>query len=1140
MKKVPIKNIEKTEILKMHGRSQLNETFEKTLIMEQGRGKLFEEFILKFFKNADNEMDKVLKSTDGAGIKGLKSGLDEMVNSGQLKRVDADEFYEMMKRNSGRLADEMESGYDNFLKKIGRDNNQGPARGEFLINLVNKKFTDQIVYSMKKEVIRNLRGTVKYGEILNQFQNIIFNGLIRKYENAIAKGETFTLSREQIIKNLKPLMIKVDTTGIFKNLPEFYDDFVEKISEEGGTLDQFLQGTLKGFEGGKNILKKQTREIFKDAAQGNIKPFTDEEINYLDQRAKQSSGVLGNFRQSLSDFYKSIKGLNQTAEEMQTQTLSMMNKLLDENLTSYDKQTIIDEVSKNLKILQNQDTKLKNSFDDFVDKTFPIDDPKLGEINKRLKSVGLKDGLSDLANAAGDNVDGNFVTWVSEAWKRQGEFTSELRRSSLKRIGKSIKKILSGQPISGTAMKLAEKLTKTDQVVTKAGYGRDYWADFWEFFYRGSISENSVRGKKIENLLNMGGLEFFWNLIALPFNKNKRQYLKKLTQLGTQYVRGFVVISGLWAFGDLIFESLTWLITTGVFNKTEGNPEWIQQQIDDLEEHKKRTWGSYVGLSTPAIEETSGLEMVFNVAVNTFFERYAKNSEWLLKIPGYFDDFMIRFAIPVSESWMETKNQKKLEQYRQNFNNEMSSRLVMLENGDMSSTNIIPEGQTGQYLQKQLIGFGHTDALLKLQKLSPKGFTTDARVLGLKTFIEKTGYNIPYPLWRFHAKLENGENFGINLFNTNDVELVGSGDVLLRFKNGNDLKGLQYLPILSTSSKNNEYIKNSLEKGWKDIPLVEGKNSTITYEHNTKTQPKNKTIMERIRKYVILENQRTKFGLDNFKHWNDTFTFQSEDEKNPGQFKDVKINMEDVMDRIDHYRKKYDEDDAFVRAVIDTHEDVIRIMFTKDLANIHETVKPVGLAYVLSVLRESRGEMEIWTVSRPANGNWFLVKGDFNKKQLANMELKKVEPKDKTVTKKEKPEEGLKKKEQEAIELLKTNESEGLHNLPSKVKEKVKEKLRKGWVVEKPYEFFDEFYTKSDINSAFNDKIEIYKLNPTKEFFESLKDNASKVFLRRGFCKSLNSVKNDTSIDEKSLNVVKHLINKCDTKFKENYGITQI
>jgi len=77
-------------------------------------------------------------------------------------------------------------------------------------------------------------------------------------------------------------------------------------------------------------------------------------------------------------------------------------------------------------------------------------------------------------------------------------------------------------------------------------------------------------------------------------------------------------------------------------------------------------------------------------------------------------------------------------------------------------------------------------------------------------------------------------------------------------------------------------------------------------------------------------NTGKKFGDDNFKHWKDTFTFKSVDEKNPGQYKEVKINMEDVMDRIDHYRKKYDEDDAFVRAVIDTHENVVKVMFTKD------------------------------------------------------------------------------------------------------------------------------------------------------------------------------------------------------------------
>jgi hypothetical protein len=332
-----------------------------------------------------------------------------------------------------------------------------------------------------------------------------------------------------------------------------------------------------------------------------------------------------------------------------------------------------------------------------------------------------------------------------------------------------------------------------------------------------------------------------------------------------------------------------------------------------------------------------------------------------------------------------------------------------------------------------------------------------------------------------------------------------------------------------------------------EVPKTELNNKTkeekYSYVKGLQWKPlktvKTESIMKTLRKYIMLE-QRMKFGLDNFKHWNDTFKFQAEDEKNPGQFKDVKINMEDVMDRIDHFRKKYDEDDAFVRAVIDTHENVIRIMFTKDLADIHESARPIGLAYVLSVIKEGRGEMEIWTVSRPASGNWFLVKGDFNKKQLANMELKKVEPKDKEEKKKEKPEEGLKKKEEEALILLKNNEKDGLNHLPKRVREKVKEKLRKGWVIEPPYEFFNEFYTKSEINTVFNDKIEIFKLKPTKEFFNSLVKNSSKLFLRRGFCKSLDYVKNDTSIEGRSSEIMKHLLNKCNSKFEDNYGIAQI
>ena len=138
-----------------------------------------------------------------------------------------------------------------------------------------------------------------------------------------------------------------------------------------------------------------------------------------------------------------------------------------------------------------------------------------------------------------------------------------------------------------------------------------------------------------------------------------------------------------------------------------------------------------------------------------------------------------------------------------------------------------------------------------------------------------------------------------------------------------------------------------------------------------------------------MKETKEKFSKDAFIKWNETFTFKSEDKKNPGQYKDVTINMQDVMEKIGHWREKYDEDDAFVRAVIDTHEDVVKVMFTKDLAHLQENYKPKGLAVILQQIRESRGEMEIWSVARPANGNWFLVKGDYTPNQLANMDLEK-------------------------------------------------------------------------------------------------------------------------------------------------------
>lgn len=290
------------------------------------------------------------------------------------------------------------------------------------------------------------------------------------------------------------------------------------------------------------------------------------------------------------------------------------------------------------------------------------------------------------------------------------------------------------------------------------------------------------------------------------------------------------------------------------------------------------------------------------------------------------------------------------------------------------------------------------------------------------------------------------------------------------------------------------------------------------------------SIIKKI-KNILNEELGKKFGDDNFKHWKDTFTFKSVDKKNPGQYKEVKINMEDVMDRINHFRKKYDEDDSFVRAVIDTHEDIVKVMFTKDLAHLQERFKPKGLAIILQQIRESRGEMEIWSVARPANGNWFLVKGDYTPNQLVNMDLEKKEPQPKKKEVNSRTEDDLKKKEGLSIHKLKINEKEGINNLPKQVRDKINEKLSKGWTTEEPLFAFEEFYKVSEINSVFNDKIKIYKLTPSEEFFKSLVKESASVRVSRGFCKSLNQVKNQTGLVERQKNVLKHFIEKCENKF---------
>ena len=356
--------------------------------------------------------------------------------------------------------------------------------------------------------------------------------------------------------------------------------------------------------------------------------------------------------------------------------------------------------------------------------------------------------------------------------------------------------------------------------------------------------------------------------------------------------------------------------------------------------------------------------------------------------------------------------------------------------------------------------------------------------------------------------------------------------------------GVSRTPILAFIQKYKTNILNQPElageaQSRKELDSLKQKSVETFLEKINKAKektglPENKFISSLYKKIIMENTPRTKFGEDNFKHWKDTFVFKSEDEKNPGQFKQVKINMEDVMDRINHYRKKYDEDDAFVRAVLDTHDNVVKVMYTKDLADISESARPRGLALVL---RENRGELEIFSVSRPANGNWFLVKGDYTPSQLANMDLEKKEPEDKEPKKLSKTEDDLKKKEEESITLLKRNEKEGLLDLPRKVKQKLKEKISKGWTTEEPPSYLMDFYTTSEVNSVFNDPIEIFKLDPSPSYFATIVKNSARVIPKRGFCRSLYMASRNEELNERQQKTISHILTRCKAKLAGKFGV---
>jgi len=314
------------------------------------------------------------------------------------------------------------------------------------------------------------------------------------------------------------------------------------------------------------------------------------------------------------------------------------------------------------------------------------------------------------------------------------------------------------------------------------------------------------------------------------------------------------------------------------------------------------------------------------------------------------------------------------------------------------------------------------------------------------------------------------------------------------------------------------------------------------------------SIMNEIFKRLMEQDEEKTLKM---KDWDEIFTFQKVDDKNPGKFKDVEIKMDVVMDRMPHWRKKYKkecedldncdddgEDDSFVRAVIDTHPDVVRILFTKGLAHITSSNDQEdlneGLHGLLSLIREAKNvEVEVWSVYRhPSSPDkiWSLVKGDYKQKELASMDVKMQQSPQNSTQKKTNSLDELKKKESNSIKLLSTDEKKGIDGLPLPLKKKVREMIKKGWTTELPSSKLMKFHKEDEMKSVFGDVIKLYKLKPNEEFFNFLKDSDLDNSIKRGFCRSIYYVEKEFDLPKDKMSKVNDILGKCKNKFEGKYG----
>lgn len=291
-----------------------------------------------------------------------------------------------------------------------------------------------------------------------------------------------------------------------------------------------------------------------------------------------------------------------------------------------------------------------------------------------------------------------------------------------------------------------------------------------------------------------------------------------------------------------------------------------------------------------------------------------------------------------------------------------------------------------------------------------------------------------------------------------------------------------------------------------------------------------------------------------YEKWGGIFRFKTEDDK------EQKIIFDnELISAIEKWKKVgFDEDDSFVRAVIELYPKIRYILFIKGKARLKESIEIKGLS---ALIVEQEGTYETWTVMRAPDGIDFKLRKGRIVKQSGSLPGKpKPQPEqapEQKPTQPAKPEgEELLKKEQQAAEKASVDEKEGEKLFTTIQKRYVDQYNQEMWTTEKPLENLTGYTETMNLNDkhpdVFKEDLIMYRAKTNtpagaKAWAEKVgQTTIDDQSITRGGCRTNIKVYYDIAlknipIGDEKLNNLAQIVAKCEDQIQNfnDFGLTK-